>query len=96
MLQLESIMHVVRVHEVNLIIIIIHFFNRKRKSGKRDFAVSTNMAYGQVKQLGAEGEGEYEDTDKLQVRSGCGQGSQKPTGCPDSHEVSSSVYATCS
>ena len=52
------------------------------------------MAYGQVKQLGAEGEGEYEDTDKLQVRSGCGQGSQKPTGCPDSHEVS--VYATCS
>ena len=45
---------------------------RKRKSGKSmsDFAVSANMAYGQVKLkgLGDAGE-EYEDPDKL-ARSG--------------------------
>ena len=44
---------------------------RKRSSSKKDeFAVSANMAYGEVK-LGTKGEvrGEYEDPDKI-VRSG--------------------------
>ena len=49
-----------------------HFtvLHRRRKSGKSDFAVSANMAYGQVK-LGGLGDagGEYEDPDKL-ARSG--------------------------
>ena len=43
---------------------------RKRSSKKDEFAVSANMAYGEVK-LGTKGEvgGEYEDPDKI-VRSG--------------------------
>ena len=44
---------------------------RKRSSSKKDeFAVSANMAYGEIK-LGTKGEvgGEYEDPDKI-VRSG--------------------------
>ena len=45
-------------------------FNRQRKSGKSDFAVSANMAYGQVKVEGVGGE--YEDPDKLQARFGQG------------------------
>jgi hypothetical protein len=51
--------------------------NRRKKSGKSDFAVSANMAYGQVK-LEALGEstvgGEYEDPDKLQLQARSGRG----------------------
>ncbi|MCG8621107.1 MAG: hypothetical protein MJE68_03760 [Proteobacteria bacterium] len=51
--------------------------HRWRKSGKSDFAVSANMAYGQVTlgDLGDAG-GEYEDPDKLarSVRGGRGGG----------------------
>jgi hypothetical protein len=50
---------------------------RKKPSGKSDFAVSANMAYGQVK-LEALGEstvgGEYEDPDKLQLQARSGRG----------------------
>jgi hypothetical protein len=48
--------------------------NRRRRSGKSDFAVSENMAYGQVKleALGDVG-GEYEDPNKLQVQARSGR-----------------------
>ena len=73
---------------------------RQRKSGKSDFTVSANMAYGQVK-LGALGDvgGEYEDPDKL-ARSGQGGGNCEPTECPAHYEFPISkpeappVYAT--
>ena len=57
-------------------------FNRRRKSSKSKFAVSANMAYGQVK-LGALGDasGEYEDPDKL-ARSGGGGRTYEPTEYP--------------
>ena len=60
--------------------------HRRRKPGKSDFAVSANMAYGQVK-LGGLGDagGEYEDPDKL-ARSRRGGGSYEPTGCPAPYE----------
>ena len=47
---------------------MINIYNRRRKSGRNDFAVSVNMAYGQVK-LGTSGdvEGEYEDPDRLAI-----------------------------
>ena len=86
----------------------MHFISnvlcRQRKSGKNDFAVSANMAYGQVKlgDLGDAG-GEYEDPDKL-ARSGRGGGgggggNYEPTGGPAPYEFPVSkpeapVYAT--
>ena len=80
----------------------MHLLNRWRKSGKSDFAVSANMAYGQVKleALGDVG-GEYEDPDKL-ARSGRGGprgGNYEPTQYPAPYEFPVSdpeapVYAT--
>jgi hypothetical protein len=76
--------------------------NRRRKSGKNDFAVSANVAYGEVKleALGDVG-GEYEDPDKLarSGRGGGGGGNYEPTGCPAPYEFPASkpeppVYAT--
>ena len=64
-----------------------HFnvLHRRNKSDKSDFAVSANMAYGQVKLEGLEDvSGEYEDPDKL-ARSGRGGG-----GGRDNYE--STVY----
>ena len=57
-------------------------FNRRKKSDKSGFAVSANMAYGEVK-LGTL-DGEYEDHDKLarSGRGGRGGGNYEPTGCP--------------
>jgi hypothetical protein len=81
-----------------------HFtvLHRRRKSGKSDFAVSANMAYGEVK-LEALGDigGEYEDPDKL-ARSGRGGGdggNYESAGCPAPNEFPASkpeapVYAT--
>ena len=47
---------------------MINIYNRRRKSGKNDFAVSVNMAYGQVKPgTSGEVEGEYEDPDRLAI-----------------------------
>ena len=70
--------------------------NRRKKLGKSDFAVSANMAYGQVKPkaLGDVGE-EYDNPD----RSGQDGENYEPTGCPPPHELSVSkpeapVYAT--
>ena len=70
--------------------------NRRKKLDKSDFAVSTNLAYGQVKPkaLGDVGE-EYDNPN------GSGQDGEnyEPTGCPPPHELSASkpeapVYAT--
>ena len=77
----------------------INTYNRRRKSGKSEFAVSTNTAYGQVKLegLGDVGE-EYEDPDRL-ARPGLGGGGYEPTEHPDPYEFPVSkpeapVYAT--
>ena len=65
----------------------MHLLNRRRRSGKSDFAVSANMAYGKVKleALGSVG-GEYEDPDKLARLSGQrgagGGGNYEPTEYP--------------
>ena len=77
--------------------------HRRRKSDKSDFAVSANMAYGQVR-LGALGDagGEYEDPDKVAGSGrgmGGGGGNYEPTGCPAPYEFPVSkpeapVYAT--
>ena len=58
----------------------INTYNRRRKSGKSDFVVSANMAYGQVKleALGDVGE-EYEDPDRLARPGQGGGGSCEPT-----------------
>ena len=99
---------------VYIVVVVVGFFSmlhgehftvlhRQRKTGKSDFAVSANMAYGQVK-LGGLGDagGEYEDPDKL-ARSGRGGGggggNYEPTGCPAPYEFPVSkpeapVYAT--
>ena len=73
--------------------------NRRRKSGKTEFAVSANMAYTQVN-LGAikaaKGEGEYEDPDKL-ARHGRGRGRFAPVqDSPSPYElpVSTEISAT--
>ena len=78
--------------------LLMYSYNRQRKSGKSDFAVSANMPYGQVKleALGDVG-GEYEDPDRLAGRSG--GGSYEPTGQPAPYEFPVSkpeapVYAT--
>ena len=75
-------------------------FNRRKKSDKSDFAVSANMAYGEVK-LGTLADGEYEDPDKLarSGRGGPGGGNYELTGCPAPYEFPVSkpeapVYAT--
>ena len=78
----------------------LKLFNRRRNTGKSDFVVSANMAYGEVKleDIGDVG-GENEDPDKL-ARSGRGDGgSYEPTGCPAPYESPVSkpeapVYAT--
>ena len=74
--------------------------NRQRKSGKSDFAVSANMAYGQVKldTLGDVG-GEYENPDRLARHGQSGGGNYEPTGQPAPYELPVSqseapVYAT--
>ena len=69
----------------------IYTFNRKRKN---DFAVSANMAYGQVK-LEAVGD-EYEDPDKLARSAGRSQGNYEliETPVPCEFHVSKPVYAT--
>ena len=54
--------------------------NRWRKLGKSDFAVSANVAYGEVK-LEALGDvdGEYEEPDKLTRSGQAGEGNYEPT-----------------
>jgi hypothetical protein len=76
----------------------VHVFHRRRKSGKRDFIVSANMTYGQVKleALGDSVGGEYDDPDKL-ARSGRGRGgggNYEPTGYPASYEFPASKLVT--
>ena len=82
-------------------ILSMYLYIRQRKSSKKsDFAVSANMAYGQVKleALGDVG-GEYEDPDRL-ARSGQGGGENyEPTGGPVPYEFPISkpeapMYAT--
>ena len=76
-------------------------YNRWRKSSKSDFAVSANVAYGQVK-LGALGDagGEYEDPDRLARSGKRGGGSYEQTLRPaPRYELSDGkpeapVYAT--
>ena len=84
-----------------------HFnvLHRRNKSGKSDFAVSANMAYGQVKLEGlGDVSREYEDPDKL-ARSGRGghrggdRDNYESTECPAPYEFPVSkpeapVYAT--
>ena len=78
----------------------INTYNRRRKSGKSDFAVSANMAYGQVK-LEALGDigGEYEDPDRLARSGQGGGGNYEPTERPAPYKSPVSkpeapVYAT--
>ena len=45
-------------------------FRRKKSPNKDDFAVSANMAYGEVSLKPGEMEGEYENPDKILGKSG--------------------------
>ena len=64
-------------------------YNRRRKSGKSNFTVSANIAYGQVKvETSGDVGGEYENPDEL-AKSGHGGGNEFPVCKPEAP-----VYAT--
>jgi hypothetical protein len=73
--------------------------DRQRKTGRSDFTVTANMAYGDVKLEALSGE--YEDPDKLarSGRRGGDGGNYETIGCPAPYEFPASkpetpVYAT--
>ena len=67
----------------------MNLFHRKKLRSKKDFAVSRNMAYGEVNMESLRDvlEGEYEDPGRLARSGQCGRENYEPTGCPAPYKL---------